>query len=254
MKKQMTLVLGVMLMAGLCGMVVAGSMDSPGLPLAGSGMYSIEQTYDYLNSGTVAPTPGPFQEPSGPPGPTMKTMRELYDDMKAKFDECPVAAADVRSGVKFFCTQPGIWGVQTGTAYICPTVTPTPTITPTPTWGQARCASKGGYWGATQLAAPDDHGCWFCGAIEGQNCSTVCQAQGLTCDPRNWNDDTACTVGRHLPCWDGGGGGCQDWSGSSGPPAWRYGGYNSYRHAGYVQDCDLADTMSPDWPRLCVCR
>ena len=207
MKKQMTLVLGVMLMAGLCGMVVAGSMDSPGLPLAGSGMYSIEQTYDYLNSGTVAPTPGPFQEPSGPPGPTMKTMRELYDDMKAKFDECPVAAADVRSGVKFFCTQPGSWGVQTGTLSVLPIPTATPTITPTPTWscGTAFTDSRDNKVYNTVQIGTTNAQCWM---KENLNVGTYIdgsanQTSNSVVEKWCYNNDLAkCTAYGGLYTWD----------------------------------------------------
>jgi len=116
MKKLLMLVLSVVFAAGLCGTVIAGSIDSTGLPTAGSGMYTLSQIYDYLNSGTAASTPGAFQEPAGTPGPTMKTTRELYDDIKAKLDACTASPADVKSGVKFFSTVAGSWGVQTGTA------------------------------------------------------------------------------------------------------------------------------------------
>ena len=80
-------------------------------------MYTLMEIYDYLNSGTVAPTPAPgFQEPVTSPSSTMKTTRELYDDIKAKLDACTASPADVKSGVKFFSTVAGSWGVQTGTA------------------------------------------------------------------------------------------------------------------------------------------
>jgi len=116
MKKLITLALSLMLMASLSSLAIAGSIDSPGLPTAGSGMYTLSQIYDYLNSGTAAPTPGVFQEPAEIPGPTMKTTKEVYDDIKTKLDLSTAGPADVKSGVKFFCTQPGSWGVQTGTA------------------------------------------------------------------------------------------------------------------------------------------
>ncbi|MCX6356043.1 MAG: hypothetical protein NTZ78_14250 [Candidatus Aureabacteria bacterium] len=45
----------------------------------------------------------------------MKTLREIYDDIKAKLDQCGATAADVKTGKTFFCTQAGSWGVQTGT-------------------------------------------------------------------------------------------------------------------------------------------
>jgi len=117
MKKLLVVVLSVMLTVGLCGMAVAGSLDSSGEPTAGSGMYTLSQIYDYLDSGTVPPTPSAgFQEPVAPPSPTMKTTKEIYDVIKAKFDLCAAGPSDVKSGMKFFCTQSGSWGLRTGTA------------------------------------------------------------------------------------------------------------------------------------------
>ncbi|MCX6354333.1 MAG: hypothetical protein NTZ78_05450 [Candidatus Aureabacteria bacterium] len=66
----------------------------------------------------------------------MKTLNEIYDDIKAKFDDCGATAADVKVGKTFFCTQAGSWGIQTetwATPTPPPTNTPTPTPTPTPT-------------------------------------------------------------------------------------------------------------------------
>ncbi|MCX6355643.1 MAG: LamG domain-containing protein [Candidatus Aureabacteria bacterium] len=63
----------------------------------------------------------------------MKTMNQMYDDIKAKFEECDVTAADVKQGKKFFSTVPEIWGVRTGTGLMQPTPTPTSTPTATPT-------------------------------------------------------------------------------------------------------------------------
>ena len=91
------------------------SMDSHGPPSAGSGMYSLSQIYDYVNSGIEA-TPVPsFQEPGAPPGPTMRTTKEIYDNIHGNLSQCAATAANVDSGVKFFCTVSGSWGVQTGT-------------------------------------------------------------------------------------------------------------------------------------------
>jgi hypothetical protein len=131
MKKLTMLVFGLACAAGIAGMANAGNIDSPGDPLSGSSMYTFQQIYNYLNSGTVAPTPGPFQIPSAGPGSSsgMKTLNEIYADIKAKFDECGATAADVKTGKTFFSTLSGSWGVQTGMW-----VTPTPTITPTSTF------------------------------------------------------------------------------------------------------------------------
>jgi len=133
MKKLITAVLSLMFMVGLSGLTVAGNLDSPGAPSAGSGMYSLQNLYDYLTSGTTLTVQGSFQEPTSGPGSTMKTTKEIGDAIKALFDLCPVTSADVKSGVRFFCTQAGSWGVKTGTAQLMPTPTPTPTLTPTAT-------------------------------------------------------------------------------------------------------------------------
>jgi len=131
MRTTLALVLSVMCAVGLCGMVVAGNLDPTGAPSSGSGMYSLSQIYDYLHSGIKA-TPVPrFHEPGAAPSSTMKTTKEIYEDIEAKLDLCNVTADNVELGKTFFCTQPGSWGVQTGTAQLVPTPTPTPTITPT---------------------------------------------------------------------------------------------------------------------------
>ncbi|MCX6355134.1 MAG: hypothetical protein NTZ78_09565 [Candidatus Aureabacteria bacterium] len=122
----------VMFAAGLCGMVVAGSIDAPGAPTAGSGMYTLSQIYDYIVSGTALTVQSGFQEPTSAPASTMKTMKEIGDALKSSYEQCATTiAANVESGKPFFCTQPGSWGVQTGTALLMPTPTPSPTVTPT---------------------------------------------------------------------------------------------------------------------------
>jgi len=104
MKKLLMLVLSVMLMAGLCGTVVAGSLDSPGAPTAGSGMYTLQNLYDFLTSGTALTVQSSFQEPTSGPGSTMKSTKEIGDAIKALYDQCDTTAADVMPGKKFFCT------------------------------------------------------------------------------------------------------------------------------------------------------
>ncbi|MCX6354821.1 MAG: LamG domain-containing protein [Candidatus Aureabacteria bacterium] len=131
MRATLMVAVSVISMACVCGMAVAGSIDSPGVPSGGSGMHTIGQLYNYLNSGTDSSIPGGFQGPAGAPGPTVKTLEDVYQDIKAKLGQSTVSAADVKSGEKFFCTLAGSWGVQTGAAQLVPTPTPTPTITPT---------------------------------------------------------------------------------------------------------------------------
>ncbi|MCX6353922.1 MAG: hypothetical protein NTZ78_03320 [Candidatus Aureabacteria bacterium] len=91
------------------------SMEPIGVPSSGSGMYTFQEIYDYLNSGSEASIAGSFQFPSAGPGSTMKTLAEIYDDIKAKLDQCEATVADVKLGKTFFSTQPGAWGVRTGT-------------------------------------------------------------------------------------------------------------------------------------------
>ncbi|MCX6355861.1 MAG: hypothetical protein NTZ78_13310 [Candidatus Aureabacteria bacterium] len=133
MKKMITAALSLLFVVCLSYTAVAGSIDAPGSPSAGSGMYTLQNLYDYIVGGTALEVQTSFQEPSAAPGSTMKSTKQIGDALKTSFEQCPVTAADVKLGVKFFCTQSGSWGVQTGTAQLAPTATPTPTSTPEPT-------------------------------------------------------------------------------------------------------------------------
>jgi len=123
-----------MFAVSISGLAIAGSLDSPGAPSAGSGMYTLQNLYDYLTSGTALTVQSSFQEPASGPGSTMKTTKEIGDAIKALLDQSTVTADEVKAGERFFCTQPGSWGVQTGTGLMQPT--PTPTITPDPWYVQ----------------------------------------------------------------------------------------------------------------------
>lgn len=266
MKKLAWLTAGVMFLFGLNGITVAGTVDSLGAPSEGSSMYTLSQIYDYLNSGTLAPTPSSFQEPDTGPGPSMKTLRDLYDDIKAKLDACKASPANVQLGVTFFSTQPGSWGVQTGslvptlTPTLTPTSTATPTATATPTWGPSRCqaAPYYGIWGATQVSS--NMGCWIQGptmAGNDTNCNAVCTSLGLTCDPGNWNDSSSCSM---CQAFGGGGNGCNGVNYYSAAP-FRYvqGGQDTcyYRTAGgsgSTKDCAGYRAGTGILKMLCVCR
>ncbi|MCX6356257.1 MAG: hypothetical protein NTZ78_15360 [Candidatus Aureabacteria bacterium] len=205
MKQLITAALSLIFMVGVSCVAIAGSLEPSGPPTAGSGMYTLQNLYDYLTSGTALTVQTSFQEPtSGPTAGSMKTTKEIGDDIAALFGQCPVMAANVESGVKFFCTQSGSWGIQTGTALLMLTPTPTPTETPTLTptetpqpWGPTSCASEGGKWLATQSAPPDDYGCWFYDGVVGKSCDTICSERHfnslpLHCaEPRTWNDNPA---------------------------------------------------------------
>ncbi|MCX6355087.1 MAG: hypothetical protein NTZ78_09325 [Candidatus Aureabacteria bacterium] len=267
MRATLVVILSVMFAAGLCGTVVAGSIDSPGLPTAGSGMYTLQNLYDYLTSGTALMVQTSFQEPASGPGSTMKSTKEIGDAIKDKFNLCAATTDNVEQGVTFFCTQPGSWGVQTGTlvALPRPTATPTstatPTATPTPTWGQTRCEAKGGLW-APLNGGLVGNGCWFKAAFQ-ENCSAACGALTLGCDTRQWNDNgtVTCSIMRQLGpstcsfCQSGGSSMGDTSSPAIGTSYWEGTGC-IYRPDSVSQACDATiNTSDANWgKRICVCN
>jgi hypothetical protein len=264
LKKPSALISGLMLIVGVADIAIAGNLDSTGSPSAGSGMYSLAQIYDYINSGTVLPTPGPFQEPIAAPGSTMKTTTEIGDALKSLLERCDITSANVEQGKTFFCTQPGSWGLQSGTAQLVPTPTPTstptPTITPIP-WDQSACESYGGYW-ATLGDDVSGYGCWFDPHNTVESCTETCARinSALACDPRNWNDSTTCSVCRHFVASTNGRDRC-DAMLFDGEPHYDNRGYQDcgYRSANISQNCDGRPTFegpigSGPYTRLCVCR
>ena len=60
-----------------------------------------------------------------------------------------------------------------------------------------------------------------------ESCTSACSRNSLSCDPRDWRDDSSCTVLKHYN-----GGSCyacrMDPGSSTGEPFW---GYNTYTHA-----------------------
>ena len=115
MKKLIMMVLGLMCAVGMGGMAVAGNIDSPGPPSSGSGMYTLQQVYNYLSAGTTATIPGSFQEPSAGPGSTMKTTKEIYAAVATPFQQSNALPENVAAGTTFFGTKGGAWGKQDGT-------------------------------------------------------------------------------------------------------------------------------------------
>lgn len=114
MRAALTVALSVICAAGAVCPAVAGDIDPPGAPASGSGMYTFQNLYDYLISGTALVVPETFQGPASGPAPTMKTTKQIGDDIKALFVQCDVTESDVASGKKFFSTQAGSWGVREG--------------------------------------------------------------------------------------------------------------------------------------------
>jgi hypothetical protein len=115
MKKILTILLLLFGVSISPGLGMAGSIDSPGPPSAGSGMITTQQLHDYLTTGETPPEPGNFTEPVAGPGSTGKSTQEVYEGIKTQFDDCQDAAPeDVRSGKTFFSTDPDAWGPTAG--------------------------------------------------------------------------------------------------------------------------------------------
>ncbi|MCX6356229.1 MAG: hypothetical protein NTZ78_15215 [Candidatus Aureabacteria bacterium] len=115
MKILITVTLGLIF---TIGMAIAGTIDSSGAPSAGSGMYTLQSLYDYIVSGTALEAKTSFQEPIAAPGSTMKSTKEVGDALKALFEQDEITPGNVEQGKKFFCMQPGNWGIQTGIAQL----------------------------------------------------------------------------------------------------------------------------------------
>jgi len=262
MKKLITLALGLLFAIGLSGLAIAGSLDSPGAPSAGSGMYTLQNLYDYLTSGTALTVQTSFQEPaSGPTAGTMKTTKEIGDGIKAQFDLCDATADKVASGTRFFSTAPGSWGVRTGTAQLVPTPTPTstatltPTITPTPTWGASQCLALGGFWYQDGVGGDEtSYGCWYEAADSNTTCTQRCAlVPGLHCLATDWNDQD-CGACLNFPGHSGLSG-CSLNESRCDQPASRHSANTCYGRKWpqeSAQGCDCSYGAA-DLRRMCVC-
>ncbi|QTA80027.1 DUF1566 [Desulfonema limicola] len=121
----------------------AGNIDSPGTaPSVGSGMYTMDDLYNYLMSGTAAAIPANFKEPAAGPGDSSKTINDIHNDIKANFELCNAAPDKVMNTVTFFSTIPATWGPQTGTLS-------------TQALSSANDTVSAGYYEATTLSAVD---------------------------------------------------------------------------------------------------
>ena len=105
--------------------VFAGTIDSPAVPSDESGrMYTLDQIYHKINSGTVTAKQSVFTEPGSAPASTMHTLDNIYGDFTTDATACAgTTAADVLSGKTFFATsgttRGADWGPVAGT-YVPP--------------------------------------------------------------------------------------------------------------------------------------
>ncbi|MDM8525375.1 hypothetical protein QUF80_18570 [Desulfococcaceae bacterium HSG8] len=124
----------------------AGSLDSPGQPASGSGMYSLDEIYNRLDTGASGTgNTRPFEEPaSGPANDTGRTLNDVMDKTPAADNTDGSVPADVKSGKKYWGlrTDGSGWGQQTGTMQ-------TRTLSPGST------AMEAGYYDASTLDAAD---------------------------------------------------------------------------------------------------
>ena len=137
------MMLAILFSWGLASSALAGNIDSPGTqPSAGSGMYTLQELYDYLVSGIAPSLSGVFGEPAAGPGSTGKTTKGIYDGIKALFDAANATAGQVLDNATFFSTDPANWGPTTGTI-----------ATQTPSGATA--SQPAGYYEAFDLSAVD---------------------------------------------------------------------------------------------------
>ena len=105
----------------LATIVYAGSIDQPTAPTAGGRMYTLDQIYQKVHTGTNATKhpDGSFTEPLVGTAPTMETLDQVYNDFKTDTDTCNAVAANVLSGKTFFATSGTTrltdWGPVAGT-------------------------------------------------------------------------------------------------------------------------------------------
>lgn len=118
--KTLVRIIMVLAMAMAAAPALAGSLPPPGSPANGSGMPTLGDIYNQLNTGATAIVPAIFQEPSaGPTTGTGKSLSEIKAKLPAPDNTNGATAADVIAGRTFWGLRTdGTWGLQTGTSHI----------------------------------------------------------------------------------------------------------------------------------------
>jgi hypothetical protein len=120
----------VTMAAGLCtvGAAYGGNLDSPAPPTdPGSAMYTLEDIYNRLDTGTAG-TQSVFAEPGAGPGSTGHTLNQVMSKAPAT-NANAAGAAEVLTGKTYWGIKSGEWGSQTGTMTNRGAVTLTPGTT-----------------------------------------------------------------------------------------------------------------------------
>ncbi len=94
----------------------AGNLDSPGSPTAGSGMPTLTDIYNQLDSGLVPSPQSSFQEPaSGPTAGTGKSLANIQSKIPVPDNANGAKTDEVLSGKTFWGLRTdGSWGPNTG--------------------------------------------------------------------------------------------------------------------------------------------
>ncbi len=105
------------LLLATAGIVWAGSLNPPvGPGGTQSQMFTLQQIYDRLNSGTNPTKMAAFTEPgSGPGTATMPTLDDIMAVAPAPDPNHAAGVADVTAGQTFWSLSQGTWGLRTGT-------------------------------------------------------------------------------------------------------------------------------------------
>ena len=113
---------------GMVASVQAGNLDSPAPPTdPGSAMYTLEDIYNRLDTGTAG-TQSVFAEPGAGPGSTGHTLNQVMSKAHAT-NANAAGAAEVLTGKTYWGIKSGEWGSQTGTMTNRGAVTLTPGTT-----------------------------------------------------------------------------------------------------------------------------
>ena len=130
--------------------VLAGSLDDAGPPSSpDSAMYTLEDIYNRLNSGTAgSKRSGAFVEPSAGPGSSGHTLDEVMAKAPSTDDANGAVAADVLTGKAFWGLTASAWGTETGTMVNNGAGS---TITP----GTSSQTVAAGYWSSVNTVSGD---------------------------------------------------------------------------------------------------
>jgi hypothetical protein len=128
----------------------AGSLTPPGAPSAGSGMPTLEQIYNRLDTGAGITVPAAFVDPgTGPSAPTGRSLNDIKARLPTPDNTNGAAPAEVSSGRTFWGLRTdGSWGLQTGTAHFVSGACQ-------PGWAGSNCAVCDAHWSGPNCTIND---------------------------------------------------------------------------------------------------